>query len=301
MAIRTAVVTKGIFRSCFKTLRHVSLPVYGLSGRRLGSLLTCPFLPLPADAIYSGRVENTAVHITPDNKMKVIVYARGGSDSSKPKKPKNLNGVAAPKVKDGGTPAEDIYTSHHHPTVFGVPLDGDFTKLAKPQNQIPFDQFWKFADQFFRPIEEADLAWLQSPGEQMQIYAIPPLGKPYAQQWDDEDRLLSADPSTARTETEFRMDGDILVSGDAVLGPFTERTLQALVSEALLETGSVVSQTSDAETLVQPLPEYVGRTKQDLMDLEERIKVELQYIDLAPPSEVCSEQSRRWKLWFKVC
>jgi hypothetical protein len=185
---------------------------------------------------------------------------------------------------------DDLY-SNQPPTILGVPLDGDFTKLPKPQNQIPYDQFWRHADQFWRPLTEEDLAWLQSPGEQMQVYAIPPLGRPYAQQWDDEDRLLmsmSADPTTARSleNSEYKLENDIIVPGDAVLGPFTERTLQALVQEDLLDTTSVLSQASDAETLVQPMPEYAPRTKQDLADLEERIKVELQYIDLAPPSEV---------------
>lgn len=252
-----------------------------------------------ADAIYSMRVENTAVHITPDNKMKVVIYPRVGAtgDTAKQKNknkagPPPLTGTPMPRRPETQIPAhllDDLY-SNAHPTVMGVPLDGDFTKLPKPQNQLPVEQFWRHAEQFWRPLTEEDFAWLQSPGEQVQVYALPSLGRPYAQQWDDEDRVLAGnDPLTARSveTSEFRFENDIIVPGDAMLGPFTERTLQALVQEDLLDTTSVVSQTSDAETLVQqPIPEYLPRTKQDLADLEERIRVELQYIDLAPPSDL---------------
>ncbi|KAI9033362.1 histone acetyltransferases subunit 3-domain-containing protein [Hyaloraphidium curvatum] len=263
----------------------------------------------PPNAIYSMRVENTVVHITQDNKMKVIVQARPSADARSKQKNKNKSGttggssnnssVPTPRRPETPTlaPGEDVYGTAQ-PTMHGVPLDGDFTKLSKPQNQIPYDQFWRFVDQFWRPLVEDDLAWLQNPGDGMQVYAIPPLGKPFVQQWDEEDRILmlnSASELTSRPGegSEFRYENDVLVPGDAVLGPFTERTLQALVQEDLLDSGSVASHASDAETLVQPIPEHVpSRTKQDLADLEERIKIELQYIDLAPPHEASASEGQ---------
>ncbi|KAJ3327977.1 hypothetical protein HDU93_001729, partial [Gonapodya sp. JEL0774] len=203
-------------------------------------------------------------------------------------------------------------------------FDGDYSRVPKPTNQTPTDQFWRFADQYLRNITDEDMKWLGSKGEDRSLYMIPPLGRPYRQQWDEDDRQLRIGaglPSTtssippplgppqqvadlrphlsnsARDGTpvkEYVESNDTVVDGDVYLGHFSERLMSALLQEGLMPAASGVGsggaeqpdegKADDGDRVLKGAGE--GRSRADLVSLEERLKWELREIGLIGDDDI---------------
>ncbi|KXS13368.1 hypothetical protein M427DRAFT_58622 [Gonapodya prolifera JEL478] len=195
-------------------------------------------------------------------------------------------------------------------------FDGDYSRVTKPQNQTPTDAFWRFADQYLRSITEEDMAWLMSKGEDRTLYMIPPLGRPYRAQWEEQDRQLrigaglphssSIPPPlgppaqtldirphlthTPRDQEKVKeygedVDKDIVVGGDMYLGHFTERVVAGLLHENVLtfveDAGG--EQREEVEKIAKGVE---ARTRADLVGLEETLKRELRDIGLLGDDDV---------------
>ena len=61
------------------------------------------------------------------------------------------------------------------------------TDTAKPRipNQVPISTFWNYVEAFFKPIDEADIKYLDDPTMPVDAtaFVIPPLGRRYETQW----------------------------------------------------------------------------------------------------------------------
>ncbi|KAJ3182868.1 Transcriptional regulator [Gaertneriomyces sp. JEL0708] len=167
-----------------------------------------------------------------------------------------------------------------------VPVDGDYTNAKPVQNQIPIQQFWGFVDQFFRPLTEDDLKFLDVHGDEVTPYVIPPLGRPYKEQWAEEhERAMQLDhePQTvpAAIGQEYAEVNGAVHHGDICIKPLSERIIASLVE----------SRHSGPFTLPGPsVPEadmngvhYEDvhfRTDEDMNELEERMRNELRHLGL---------------------
>ena len=61
------------------------------------------------------------------------------------------------------------------------------TDTTKPRipNQVPITTFWNYVEAFFKPIDEADIKYLDDPTMPVDAtaFVIPPLGRRYETQW----------------------------------------------------------------------------------------------------------------------
>ncbi|KAL7416223.1 histone acetyltransferases subunit 3-domain-containing protein [Mrakia frigida] len=143
-------------------------------------------------------------------------------------------------------------------------VNEDFSNVKPPPNQVLFGTFWQGIEPYVRQIGEEDLAFLKGyKDEDTEPYVLPPLGKPYQQVWEEEDRLLSlglplpvvsstvttrpsaSSSSSATTNKvldyprmsrkEYEYDSKDLKEEDLVVedkgaGPLTERVVSALLA-----------------------------------------------------------------------
>lgn len=75
------------------------------------------------------------------------------------------------QTKDSSKDSDSIPPPSHttsHPT-----LDGDYSKVIKPSNQISVAEYWKYMDQYFRLLMDEDLKRLETPGDDFTPYIIP--------------------------------------------------------------------------------------------------------------------------------
>ncbi|KAI8590445.1 histone acetyltransferases subunit 3-domain-containing protein [Geranomyces variabilis] len=116
------------------------------------------------------------------------------------------------------TPEPDENNNSNNNKVGQKSLEGDFTKAKTVQNQIPIATFWTFVDQFYRPLTEEDLKFLEMEGDEVTPYMTPPLGRPWKEQWAEEDQKqlleLSAPSSSSGFHHQFHSDYDLVVPPD---------------------------------------------------------------------------------------
>ncbi|KAI5893322.1 uncharacterized protein SCHCODRAFT_02459818, partial [Schizophyllum commune H4-8] len=120
----------------------------------------------------------------------------------------------------------------------------DFSKLKTPSNQIPYQTFYAAIEPYTRPIREEDIGYLEYPGDDIEPYIIPHLGRRYTEQWADQDKGIIVDPATEEANAATAVvtapvptwdpstmtDAD-LTRDDHGHGPLTERVISALISD----------------------------------------------------------------------
>ncbi|KAJ1541454.1 Transcriptional regulator, partial [Cladochytrium tenue] len=134
-------------------------------------------------------------------------------------------------------------------------IEGDYSKAKAPPNQIPVSQFWGYLEsQYFRPLTDEDFAFLDSTADDIAPFIMPPLGKPYIEQWDDEEGALfdngpdtaifataAITPNGVKSDLHHRyashlvceVDGAVVPGFAATpLGVLTERVLACLVEDS---------------------------------------------------------------------
>ncbi|KAH6711745.1 histone acetyltransferases subunit 3-domain-containing protein [Leptodontidium sp. 2 PMI_412] len=121
-----------------------------------------------------------------------------------------------------------------------TPPEKDFSN-AKPTNQVQFNTFSTYAEPYFRPYTEEDLAFLRERGDRIAPFVIPRRGKKhYTEVWAEEDGALSVDsPQQARDKFPANQArGDIENMNDAVgetdqisAGPILSRLLATMRPE----------------------------------------------------------------------
>ncbi|SCV66959.1 BQ2448_5605 [Microbotryum intermedium] len=184
-------------------------------------------------------------------------------------------------------------------------VSGDFS-TAKPGTQIAHHTFHTWADAYLRPFGEDDLAFLAPKPDDWTPYFIPPLGKHFTEQWEEEDHDLSASnashyasplepPPLPRIKLDA-LNEDALGSEVVTLGPLSERLVAAL---AFTSGGREDTEDEGPSSADGVHPNGIGmdHTAQladpgaqtrplDAVELEERIKRELRFIGLLPEDEV---------------
>ncbi|WFD33088.1 Transcriptional regulator [Malassezia sp. CBS 17886] len=63
-------------------------------------------------------------------------------------------------------------------------------RLAKETTQVPMTTFYNYADAYFKPVTEDDLAWLSSRADDPHPFEFPELGTHYRKVWEKEDAEL---------------------------------------------------------------------------------------------------------------
>ncbi|KAI9101023.1 histone acetyltransferases subunit 3-domain-containing protein [Phlyctochytrium arcticum] len=212
---------------------------------------------------------------------------------AKPRSSKKSGAQKNNKVKKRGSilgdksaPVDDDDRMDDRPA---IQVEGDFTKAKPSQNQIPIQTFWSFVDQFFRPLNEEDLKILETNGDEVTPYIVPPLGRSYKEQWSiEEAKLMSqldAEISTATTYTapagqEYSEVNGAVHGGDVHMKPLSERIIASLVENR------ITSYMTPSSPLAPGDPDKIAfRTNWDMADLEQRMRNELRYIGLIDDDE----------------
>ncbi|KAJ3025770.1 UNVERIFIED_CONTAM: Transcriptional regulator [Siphonaria sp. JEL0065] len=229
--------------------------------------------------------------------------------------------------KGGGARSEQVLNEEDAASLTEADLAiqrGDYSNAKAPATQIPITQFFSFLDsQFFRPLGDDDLAFLETDGDDITPYIIPRLGKTYHEQWAEEDSALppanthsqpvygaevsallgiaATPPPAAPGPREYEEVNDTVYGGDVYIGPLSERLLSTLVEEgsvnpAAIDLEAVRRFGEDDESDGPVVPSRPGinatcRTTSDVIGLEERLRNELKYLGLfgdeeAGPDEV---------------
>lgn len=136
---------------------------------------------------------------------------------------------------------------------------------------------------------------------------IPPLGRSYLETWTEEDKSLSgantATPSPKKPGTTNPLssskvqiksqlyDDASLVPEETYCGPLTERLIAALMEEKVDTVSDTESQTeTNSDVLQSPQPPVITKTtsqiKDEMYDMEERLKRELLYVGLLDEDQV---------------
>ena len=201
-------------------------------------------------------------------------------------------------------------------------LEGDLSKIVKPASQIPINQFWGYADQYFRDLTEEDIRWLQDKvrwvsllkarsmwsvltlSTQMQgydvvAYTIPQLGRNWRAVLQDQDAgIFNMQAMDMSPRYDQVPDDSLLLPGDAYFGPLTERVVAGLqavgvyddaywknwLDSGLLDTST--GGTSHSNHTNEPTDKIKAGSKTEVTDLEDRIKQELRYLGVIPEEEV---------------
>jgi hypothetical protein len=167
--------------------------------------------------------------------------------------------------------------------------------------------FWTAMEPYLRPITEHDLAYItpKPPRPDDPIYTIPPLGSHYSQVWATDEGLGSPPPGRQSlrsikgeggAEFDYPEDED----ADPIMGDMTQRILQSLIDENII-MNRPPSPFSD-ETVINPnidennkemLPHHgipaipvASYSRQNMINLEERIRMELRAIGLLDDDEI---------------
>ncbi|KAJ3219300.1 Transcriptional regulator [Dinochytrium kinnereticum] len=168
-------------------------------------------------------------------------------------------------------------------------LEGDYSKAKAPPNQIPITQFWSFCDQqFFRPLQDEDFAFLDCRGDEITPFIVPLLGRHYLEQWaDEEGAMLPQSDSVAMKPNGFReyeeME-DTIFGGDIYLGSLTERVLSSLQEESLQ------MHVSEFDNGIESRSKPQFRSVAEMMVLEDRLKNEIRFLGLLGDEEVEQDQ-----------
>ncbi|KND01712.1 histone acetyltransferase NGG1 [Spizellomyces punctatus DAOM BR117] len=172
--------------------------------------------------------------------------------------------------------------------VTDIPVEGDYTKAKPIQNQIPIQTFWGFVDQFYRPLTEEDLKYLDAQGDEVTPYIVPGLGRPYKEQWADEeakfmsqlDAELSAASYSAPLGQEYNEINGAVHCGDVYFKPLSERIIASLLENRIT---SYIPPNSPMGACDYDKISF--RTNGDMMDLEQRMRNELRFIGLIDDDE----------------
>lgn len=164
-------------------------------------------------------------------------------------------------------------------------------KPAQP-NSISTAVFWPFVDSYFKPVTEDDIKFLRAEEDNVTPYVIPPLGKWYTEQWTEEDRSLYAQPLVL-PNAEYGEVEDGVVPGDVHLPSIVERVYSCLMPEI------IINREQDQDDLGIGRTRFASkRSSEEMTDLEQRLKLELQHIGLLSgvegtgehgEDELCSE------------
>ncbi|KAI5467444.1 histone acetyltransferases subunit 3-domain-containing protein [Mariannaea sp. PMI_226] len=130
--------------------------------------------------------------------------------------------------------------------IAGDPPDKDFSN-AKPSSQINYSTFSTYAEPYFRPFSEEDLAFLRERGDRATPFVMPKRGKRhYTEVWAEEDGAMSVDspqqgrdklpPNQPRGNIDH-MDDDVAETDKLSVGPWLTRLMQTLRPEARVQTG----------------------------------------------------------------
>lgn len=116
---------------------------------------------------------------------------------------------------------------------------------------------------------------------------IPPTGKSYVQQWQEEDERLLAlfeegvpNPSLATNREYVEME-DTVYEGDIHMGSLSEKLICSLVREGIVP--DKLDDDDELNTIIKNVPR--PRTKTDLFLFEERLRAELKHIGLIQEEE----------------
>ncbi|KAI8853367.1 hypothetical protein BC829DRAFT_382661 [Chytridium lagenaria] len=212
---------------------------------------------------------------------------KGPSRSSTPKlpKPKAAKGAAEKmKVKQkkrGKMEADDSHpgAGDDRKDESQATVEGDYSKAKAPPNQIPITQFWSFCDQqFFRPLQDEDFAFLDSKGDEITPFIVPLLGRSFIDQFEEEALMMDplSKPNAPRDNEEVEENYGEGVS----LGAFTQRVLSSLQEESLQML--VTDFDTNAENNFAPQL----RLPPEMMMLDERLKNEMRFLGLLGDEEV---------------
>ncbi|KAJ3184680.1 Transcriptional regulator [Geranomyces variabilis] len=234
--------------------------------------------------------------------------------------------AAATTAAQTPEPDENNTTNTSNKKVGQKSLEGDFTKAKTVQNQIPIATFWTFVDQFYRPLTEEDLKFLEMEGDEVTPYMTPPLGRPWKEQWADEDQkqlleLSAPQSSSSGFHHQFHSDYDLAVPPDATVnasggggggggGPrhmqaLSDRIIASLMENRIigafaprfgagilpaLSAGNAGAE-SEADVNAMVVDESAaaaaaGAGEADTSDLEHRMRTELRYIGLIDDEEI---------------
>jgi transcriptional adapter 3 len=194
----------------------------------------------------------------------------------------------------------------------GIPVDGDYSKLPRASNQTPIDQFWRFCDQFFKNISDEDLRWLDNRGDEFTPFLIPQLGRHYTTVWDEEARgIVGRNVKALGTVPTGDADVETANVTPSVpeLEPLAQRILSALMHDDLMDTNMIESEEEPEEAprgkhptmkpASQSLESTQVKTKEEMLEIEDRVKNELLGLGLAAPEDIdslhqtVSEQAQR--------
>ncbi|KAL1747469.1 histone acetyltransferases subunit 3-domain-containing protein [Schizophyllum fasciatum] len=167
-----------------------------------------------------------------------------------------------------------------------VDVKDDFSKLKIPTNQVGYNTFYASIEPYIRPIREEDVGYLEFPGDDVEPYIIPHLGRRYTEQWADQDKGLVVDPATEEANAAAALvtapvptwdpstmtDAD-LTRDDHGHGPLTERVISALISD----NSTVWKGVKAAEDAMEGRPggsaaAAARKEKMNVKDLEGRVR-----------------------------
>lgn len=177
-------------------------------------------------------------------------------------------------------------------------LDGSVNKI-KPSQQIPVTSFWNYVDSFFKNLSENDLKTLEEASvTDPTPYIIPPLGKPFKEQWNDEDvgTGSSMDPIGAsgkktKKKTAGGIPEDVVsLPQELLCRPLTEKLMSALIEDdrnltSQTAASEINSEAGDTAMVPEREPSLV-QSCEEMYDMEERLKRELRFIGLLPDDKV---------------
>jgi len=164
----------------------------------------------------------------------------------------------------------------------------DFSKL-KPPNQTVVNTFYASIEPWIRNIKEEDVGFLEFTADEVEPYIMPKLGRPYAEQWEEEDTALYGGPMPGFTATRVggsqgysvplpKWDPSTLTEPDLITeekghGPLTERVISALLDMPEAGWKGVKA----AEEAMEGRPGGGGaaasrKEKMNVSDLEDRIR-----------------------------
>ncbi|WFD28086.1 Transcriptional regulator [Malassezia nana] len=85
---------------------------------------------------------------------------------------------------------DSVYSVGESSEAAAVPKDAGRSRPTKEASQVPATTFFHFADAYFKPVTEEDLAWLSSRADDPSPFHFPELGPHYRTVWEKEDAEL---------------------------------------------------------------------------------------------------------------
>ncbi|KAI7879792.1 hypothetical protein K492DRAFT_130956 [Lichtheimia hyalospora FSU 10163] len=155
--------------------------------------------------------------------------------------------------------------NHHNP----VDEELDFVRV-KPSQQVSIFTFWQAMEPYFRQLTEDDRRFLMKKDEEVEsTFQVPPLGKHYLEQWNEEDRIATEISSRHSSRTS-----DILDDGSQQ--GLLERLLSSLIPEHEEEQQQQQQQHSNED----PDAIISHYEQPETPSFEDRLRQEMQYIGI---------------------